>query len=349
MTLIPIIIDGRELKPHKAIISPILTSRTVLTNSHWEFVSLWLKRNNKTNALFYWNQANEFHKASLNLPIQSAPLLHYYSFMNAAKALLSTKNIKFSQHHGVKGDKLNKSRTKINLNNERVEISNNNEIFPSLSLYYQETETNRVHSLQELLFNLPYIHRTYCLTYISQKDMYIPLINCKYMGDKATNEVYLTAKLSKNFDKTSIIKRLPNSFKIDNLNGENFIKSVKSVSLSKLKNPTPTDINKIVDLQKIIRIDLSYINGAETLWYIKAITPGPSRILRFPTTITLAVMHRLSELCRYHPVELESFLSSQKNWLLSEFIQQSPLQFIDEISAEITGHQFMVPNVRPAS
>jgi hypothetical protein len=34
---------------------------------------------------------------------------------------------------------------------------------------------------------------------------------------------------------------------------------------------------------------------------------------------------------------------------LSEFIQMSAAQFIDEIAAELTGHQFLVPNVRPAS
>ena len=60
-------------------------------------------------------------------------------------------------------------------------------------------------------------------------------------------------------------------------------------------------------------------------------------------------MHRLSELCRYRPHELAAHLAGQKNWLLSEFIQQSPNQFIDEIASELTGHQFLVPNVRTAS
>jgi hypothetical protein len=48
-------------------------------------------------------------------------------------------------------------------------------------------------------------------------------------------------------------------------------------------------------------------------------------------------------------MELAAFLAGQKNWLLSEFIQMSPPQFIDEIAAELTGYQFMMPNVRPAT
>lgn len=37
-------INGRVAEPHKATKSPNLGSRTVLTDSHWEYVSLWLRR-----------------------------------------------------------------------------------------------------------------------------------------------------------------------------------------------------------------------------------------------------------------------------------------------------------------
>ncbi len=73
----PIKLKGRELTPHKAIIGPLLGARTVLTNEPWTFVSLWLKREKKQDALFYWDQAFEFHKASIGLPLQSAPLVLY--------------------------------------------------------------------------------------------------------------------------------------------------------------------------------------------------------------------------------------------------------------------------------
>jgi hypothetical protein len=48
-------------------------------------------------------------------------------------------------------------------------------------------------------------------------------------------------------------------------------------------------------------------------------------------------------------MELQSFLAGQKNWLISEFLQLAPGQFIDELVAEITGYQFLAPNLRPAS
>ncbi|EON18306.1 hypothetical protein C265_19294 [Cupriavidus sp. GA3-3] len=65
-----------------------------------------------------------------------------------------------------------------------------------------------------------------------------------------------------------------------------------------------------------------------------------------PTTLILSAMHRLSEICRYKPSQLQSYLDGQKNWLLSEFVAMAPAQFLDEIASEMTGHQIMIPNVR---
>lgn len=67
----------------------------------WDFVSLWLKKNHKKDALFYWEQARGFYGVSLNLPELSAPLTLYYCFLNATKALLTAKNEEFEEYHGV--------------------------------------------------------------------------------------------------------------------------------------------------------------------------------------------------------------------------------------------------------
>lgn len=91
-----------------------------------------------------------------------------------------------------------------------------------------------------------------------------------------------------------------------------------------------------------------YINGIDTLWYVKAIPTQGNRLRRQTTTLTLAAMHRLSEECRYHPMRMARCLEGENNWLVSEFIKMSGVQFIDEMASEITGKQFLRPNVRPA-
>ena len=346
--IVPDRINGRELKPHKAIVAPLLGTRTVRTNSPWGFVSLWLKRERRDDALFFWDQAREFYKASVGMTLQSSPLLLYYSFMNATKALLTAKGIAFDPAHGVRAANTRTATDKISSSNETVRILNHG-VLPALSSYLGETEPQRVHSLQEIFFNLPFIHRTYCLTYKSQQDMFVPLTDCEYAVDTTTMQAHLRANLSRDFAYRRFVTRLPPSL-ISGLGGNiRTIRSANTTAISGRSLPTQADRDAIVLFNRQLRIDVQYINGAQTLWYVKEVVTGPRRLARFPLTLTLAAMHRLSEICRYRPIELASFLAGQKNWLLSEFIQLAPGQFIDELAAEITGHQFLAPNVRPAT
>ena len=59
------------------------------------------------------------------------------------------------------------------------------------------------------------------------------------------------------------------------------------------------------------------------------------------STLTFAIMHRLSELSRYSPNILAKYLESKNNWLLAEFLDKAKYQFIDKISSEITGYDFV--------
>ncbi len=134
--------------------------------------------------------------------------------MNAVKALLSAKRQQFTEYHGVKAHNMRGASSKISITNEGVKILNKG-VLPSLSNYYGETEPSNIHSLRDLLFNLPYIHRTYCLTYPSQTEMYIPLIDCMYVADPKIKQVYFRAKLSSSFSSFQTIKRLPTTFTLE--------------------------------------------------------------------------------------------------------------------------------------
>src|SRR5260370_35154240 len=89
-------------------------------------------------------------------PNQSAPLLLYYCFMNAVKALLVAKGISFDERHGVCAHNIRKPTSKLSLANEGIRILTKG-ILPSLAIYYGETEASNVHSLQELFLNMVFI------------------------------------------------------------------------------------------------------------------------------------------------------------------------------------------------
>lgn len=339
-------IGGREVRPHKASVTPLWDARNVLTNSPWEFVSLWLSRNGHSTALFLWDQARTFAEAARGMGPGSAPLLHYYSFLNAAKALLEAKGLPYNHHHGVRGYNMRGSSNRISLSNEGVEVLARG-VFPSLAGYLGDTETSNVHTLQELFFNLPFIHRTYCLTYRSQTDLFLPLVDCSYVYDESVGEGYLQAQLSKDYLHHNYLRTLPPSFIADPEGHEpGVIRSVASVAITSARLTRPSDVNAITDLHRELRRDLRYINAPETLWYLRRVVSGPRTLACSPLTLTFAAMHRLSELCRYRPIELDTFLSGRRNWLLSEFVELAPGQFLDEIASELTGYQFLLPNVR---
>lgn len=313
-------VNGRDAGPHKATINPSLGSRTVLTNSHWEYVALWLRRERKDRALFYWQQAQVFARAAEGMPVASAPLLLYYSFMNSTKALLAAKSVAFDEHHGVRAHNMRAASSKITLSNEGVRILQRG-IAPALSHYLQEGELNDRHSLEDLLFNLPCIHRTFCLTYKSQKDLFIPLVDCRIEFDPASSTAFFAAKLSKDFANISFMRRLPPSFVEDTgaMDGRS-IRSVATIPITRPAAETASELAALCVLLRTLRPDLNYIAGAQSLWYVKGVVTGPARLRRSPLTCTLLAMHRLSEICRYRPMDLASFLNGQKNWLLTEFI-----------------------------
>lgn len=348
MSSVAIRFQARALKPHKAIKSARFDVRTVLTASPWEFVSLWLKREKQENALLLWNQAREFHQVALGLSLQSAPLAIYYSCMNATKALLTAKGLSFNPHHGVRADDLRGSSIRIRLSNEGVKIKSTG-VLPSLSTYFGETETATKQSLKEILFNIPYVHRTYCLTYIKQRDMFLPLTDCGFVVNPGTKDGFFQANISIDFQMSAVKRYLPNSMIPNPSEGARAIRSASTFALTRPENLNNIDLMTLRAFNETLRKDLHYINGTQTLWYLKLRVKGPARLERYTPTLTLAAMHRLSEICRYRPVELAKFMASDESWLLTELVQSAPNQFLDAIAAELTGYQFLLPNVRPAA
>ena len=149
----------KRLQLHKAIQSAQFEMRSVLTTDPFEYVDLWLRRNSKEEALFYWRQSKAFYHASRNLAIESAPLVLYYCFMNAAKALLSSKGAIFTPFHGVGAHQMRGPRSKIVVSNEGI-LFKNNGIVGALSEYFGEPTTPNKHSLEDVLYNIVFIHRT---------------------------------------------------------------------------------------------------------------------------------------------------------------------------------------------
>lgn len=329
---------------HKSIVTPDFSSKTVLVTDTWDYVTMWLKRQHKKDALFYWQQAHDFHEASKLLSNTAAPLTLYYCFLNGTKALLSSKGIAISDHHGVSGKTTTNTAA---LNNEEIYFLSKG-VLSGLCTYLGEPCSKNKYTAKDILYNLPYIHRAYNLTFPSQSEIFIPIKNGKYVKKDGSTESWFMAEVEdKKYKNQHTINKLPTGFEKDLGIKEKFV--IRRINRFKWKSGSTSKFENIQRLNKYhisTRQNVYYIHGNTPLWYVKRANNGSHFIQRSSLTMTFALMHRLSELARYNPLLLFRHFESQHNWLLSEFIATSGFQFIDEISSEITGQQFMVPGRR---
>lgn len=282
------------------------------------------------------------------LPPVSAPLTTYYCFLNCVKALLIVKKRKFTDRHGVGGDW--DPESKRTLSNEIIKIQNSG-IVSSLSEYLGESGSVNEFSLQGALGNIVYIHRAFRHTYPSKRDIFIPIKNLVYRKHPKDNYFWFTAEITGRYASTQTLKTIPSSFEVDTgYEGKCVIRSKKRYKWYRHGDSFENKIRALENFNKLhkkMRRDISYISAPVDLWYLKRNVSGSEFIDRSSLTITLAAMHRLSELSRYDPQGLSKYLDGNVNWLLSEFIRLSPVQFVDEIASELTGLEMRMPGLRP--
>ncbi|CAO4176042.1 YaaC family protein [Methylorubrum populi] len=347
MPAAPLIYSNREVYFQKAITAPRISQKTVLAKDSFQFVELWLARNRHNEALVFWEQARNFFVASQQLPTNSSPLTSYYCMLNAVKALLKVKNVQYTEAHGVSGDFISSRR---NFATEQSEIKGGG-ILAALSAYLKEPETNKTHTLQDIFGNLPYIHRAFSLTYKDKSELFIALENPAYVRHPSQNKVWFAATVVGLDADRRVLRYIPEDFQIDEgITDKRVLRRKQRVDWMPKQNVADDDRNRAIarlcTYHRKIRLDVVPIYAANTIWYMKRRIAGIPTIDRYGLTLAITAMHRLSELARYDPKGLSAHISGPANWLLTEFIELSPSQFIDEIACEMTGLEFRMPGVR---
>lgn len=338
----PITYKSKPIAVNKATVRPEFNSKTVLVADNWDYVNMWLKRNKKSQkAQFYWNQSKQFYEASKLLPKTSSPLTSYYCFLNAVKCLLISKNRATPDRHGITGGS---EAGPSSLSNEYV-VFKSNGILSQLCEYLGEISNNEKYSLKDLLYNLPYIHRSFDLTYSSTPELFTPIYNPQFVKKIGSTEAWFQAEVrEKRYANQHLIKKLPGGYEQDAGALDKFIiRKRKRFRWVHGGANERANIRRLTRYHRKVRKHLYYIHGPTKLWYIKRNNEVNGVIDRSSTTLTFAAMHRLSEMSRYDPVALSKHFECNHNWLLTEFILTAPSQFIDELSAEITGQEFMIP------
>lgn len=339
-------LNSRRLWMHKGIVAPDFSSEHVLSQDPWLYVELWLKRKGMSQSLSYWKQARRFAEASMELGPEAAPLTSYYAFLNATKALLDAKGISGRQHHGVDGDRPDDARA--NLTNEQVNFKTGG-VLPDLCRYLGESTGAHTYCLKDILWNIPFIHRAFRLTFTSSPELFIPLEKARYVKKTGSTEAWFEAEVIPRFADNRMLSNIPKSFEFHDRDGKKIVRRKKRFKWHRVKDKKQTKnqaLSRLVTYHGTTRRIVVNISGNRDLWYLKRHQDRNDVGMRHTLVLMFAAMHRLSELSRYDPSGLEKHLSGQANWLLTEFISGAMDQFIDQIASEITGSQFWPPKVR---
>lgn len=345
-------INSKEIHLMKSVTSADYSGKTVLTNSSWEYVELWLKRQSSEKskrALFYWSQAKNFYIASENLPIESRPLTSYYCCMNAAKALLAIKgpdSIDFDNlSHGISSDRRQWGKSN-NIKNAEVVFWGSGVLF-ELSKYFKEEAGKKKYSVYDLMYNIPCIHRAFSLTY-SCPELFIPIRDIKYIVDSELKKGWVQFQVDERYANGNSLRYVPKQYeKVKYQNSTKYLMRKKQRFAWDIHGDKKQRLEALSKYHGSIRKDLLYIYGDARLWYIKKDIDTNQHILkRNSITLIFAVFHWLSELVRYNPEKFESLMKTNQNWLIHEFVDNSLYQYIDEISCEITENDIMTSGYR---
>jgi hypothetical protein len=168
---------------------------------------------------------------------------------------------------------------------------------------------------------------------------------------KASNhEVWVSANVDGRYADGRSLSTLPPHFEIDDgYPDECVVRCRRRVRWNKTKSEKNAAMERLKTYHRKMRQHIVYIVASPTLWYLKREMAGAKSINRYTLTLIMAAMHRLSELSRYDPKGLIRYLEGKENWLLTEFIELGPIQFIDELVCEMTSLEFGSPGIRPRS
>ncbi len=334
---------------HKCVVNPDFAAEHVLSRDPWLYVELLLQRSNAPEAaqsLPFWRQARKFAEASEEISASAAPLVLYYAFLNATKALLTFKKMSIGSNHGVAGDRPEFARA--TLSNEIIKFKQGG-VLPDLCRFYGESTAAHEYSLKDILWNIPYIHRAFRLTYTSATDLFIPLEKARYVKRSGSNEAWFQAEVITRFADKRKLVNIPPSFEYHSDGSSHIVRRKKRFRWCNTRASSTEKTGALKRLSvyhsKTRRVIVN-ISGNRDLWYLKRHQEKNPVGQRHTQVLTFAAMHRLSELARYDPAGLERHLAGQANWLLREFISMSLDQFIDQVASEITGCQFWPAKTR---
>lgn len=276
-------------------------------------------------------QARHFYITAETSPIKSQPLLFYYSFLNFSKIVINLEGRHGPRKlymHGISENHNNKFlHSTITKQKKKVEIIQvAHEI---VSVFDKNIPVVDVKiNVRDLMNHCVGVHRAYSEIY-NQTEVFFRLGSQKLY--KNGRELIFSAEVKCTAD--DLASLTDRGYNITQ-NDDQFIYTEKITMTAYA--PTRRDYAALSDAIRQRGIWYFIGNGGYTLYISNSTTGRYSQ-----ESIIYMVMFYLGSITRYHPYMFDEIFSDKEQWLMSEFINTQPKQYLYLATARILGQSVL--------
>ena len=309
--------------------------KKLIISDIWSFWDYIIKKNSKNkpflNSLL--EQAKNFYQSAEQSPVKSKPLLYYYSFLNLSKIILSLENgytSNFTYMHGLKEINNGKfSLSEIKIQEKKIQIKN--VAYELMEVFGDDLPDCSFNvNIKEMLAHCVGIHRAYSEIYNNQKEIFLRLEKPSLYKDG--KDMIFKSKINscKNDDYQKLIAL---NYPIIQEENEYFINiTIQTANYHKVRNDY---YNLSKELKKF---GIWYFIGNKG--YTMYLSTNPDHRYSIESII-YNTMFYLGSITRYHPHLFDKIFSDKEQWLMSEFLETQPKQFLYLATAKILGQNVL--------
>lgn len=348
----------REGKPPKKLASgfPLFygTKRLprVITGDLWSYIKHAcierLHPAQERKALSYVEQAHDFFLAASNPRQASRPLLYYYAFLNLAKVLLLHRGVPLPVKlgHGINDPKIN-NKKRLRFDRQLVHFegaaTTREKVFPELFVALSDTPPATVagdHKVRDLFGYVPAIHRTYAST-TDQSERFCPIETLEVRTDGHNAWVHLTMlkrKLPRGVDQFFASPTFTTA--LEKVRSEDETRwAFQTTAAPYVGAALDTAIGRLAAALRELGTYVIFTDaGCRYYFHLDHKPAAPPQ-----ACVAYAIMFYLGSITRYKPYDYEK-LFEKHTWLISEFIDTQPTQFLHMIASHIANADVVAPH-----
>lgn len=323
--------------------------RRVLVSDPWGYVRYELSANGSTRSrqvLAFWEQAEDFYTAAAESRPAARPLLYYYAFMNIVKAFLihRGRGPKASEVHGIRHER--PSNQASQLQTQKLIVGDlgsatKTAIFAEFSQELGHTlRNNQSMKVGDVVGQIVGVHRAWMSVTGHDSDFVTAEVDLR----KARDAQRVFASISFSAREKDLAERV-----------------ASRANWTRVASPsTPGLIH--FETKKLGLAGTSYqesvtslANGLRKLGMHLMLTEhdgyriyfsdlGAKEAARLPQLLSMyAFMFFLGSITRYRPYDFDRYVAGKWGWLVNEFLNSQPAQFVYLMTSEIVGKEVVIP------